>query len=101
MNDALRLALALLAGGVLGLIFFGGLWWSVKRGMVSPRPVLWFLGSMLLRMAVTLSGFYLVADGQWQRLMICVLGFVLARFVVMQLTRSSPAALAQKSSHAA
>ena len=35
-------------GALLGSIFFGGLWWTVRQG-VCPKPVLWFLGSLLLR----------------------------------------------------
>ena len=34
MNEALTLVLAWLAGGVLGAIFFGGLWWTVRKGDV-------------------------------------------------------------------
>ena len=33
------LVLALLAGGVLGAMFFGGLWWTVRRGAASVVSV--------------------------------------------------------------
>ena len=49
MNDILPLALALAAGLLLGAFFFGGLWWTVQKGVASERPALWFLGSLLLR----------------------------------------------------
>ena len=52
MNEVLVLATALAAGLLLGAFFFGGLWWTVRRGVSSPRPALWFFGSMLLRMSV-------------------------------------------------
>ena len=45
-------------GLVLGAVFFGGLWWTVRKGVASPRPALWFVGSMLLRTGVVLAGFY-------------------------------------------
>jgi len=77
----------LLAGGALGAIFFGGLWWTVRKGVLSKQPALWFLGSLLGRMCVTLAGFYFVAGSHWQRLMFCLLGFVLARPAVMWFTR--------------
>src|ERR1035438_6381230 len=32
MTDALRLVLALVTGLLLGAIFFGGLWWTVRKG---------------------------------------------------------------------
>jgi F1F0 ATPase subunit 2 len=89
MNEALILALALLAGGGLGAIFFGGLWWTVRRGILSPRPQLWFLGSLVLRTSIVLAGFYFVGRGQWQRLMLCLIGFVMGRLIVMRLTRTA------------
>jgi len=88
MNETLTLALACLAGGLLGAIFFGGLWWTVRRGMASPRIALWFFGSLLLRMSIVLIGFYFVGHGNWERLVACLLGFILARIIVMRLTRT-------------
>ena len=89
MNDTLMLALAWMAGGVLDAIFFGGLWWTVRKGVSSRRPALCFLGSGLLRMGIVLAGFYSVGRGHWERLLGCLLGFVMARLVVMWLTRPS------------
>ena len=61
MNESLTLALALVAGVLLGAIFFGGLWWTVRKGVSSEQPALWFFGSLLLRMSIALAGFYFVA----------------------------------------
>ena len=88
MNETLTLALAWLAGGLLGAIFFGGLWWTIRKGVSSPHPALWFLGSGLLRMAVVVAGFYFIGGGQWKRLVAGLLGFIVARLVVMWLTRA-------------
>jgi F1F0 ATPase subunit 2 len=88
MNEFLILAVALLAGLILGAIFFGGLWWTVRNGVSSKHPALWFLGSMLLRMCIVLLGFYFVGRGNWQRLVACLLGFIIARFFVIRLTRT-------------
>ena len=85
---------SLLAGGALGAVFFGGLWWTVKRGAVSPAPTRWFLGSFILRTATVLAGFYAVGAGQPVRLLLCLLGFLLARAIVLRLTRAQPTALA-------
>ncbi|MEJ2652622.1 MAG: ATP synthase subunit I [Gammaproteobacteria bacterium] len=85
MNEWVTLALALAAGLVLGAIFFGGLWWTVRKGVSSKRPALLFLGSMLLRTGVVVAGFYVVSDGHWQRLLACLLGFIIARFIVTRL----------------
>jgi F1F0 ATPase subunit 2 len=88
MNKFSMLAIALVAGLVLGAIFFGGLWWTVRKGVVSKSPAFWFFGSLLLRMSVVLAGFYFVGRGDWERLVICLLGFVIARFAVMRTTRT-------------
>jgi F1F0 ATPase subunit 2 len=87
MNEALSLAFVLVAGVLLGAVFFGGLWWTVRQGVSSKQVALWFLGSLLLRMGVTLVGFYFVSSGHWQRLLLCLLGFVLARLIVTRLMR--------------
>jgi F1F0 ATPase subunit 2 len=87
MNEPLSLASALVMGVLLGAMFYGGLWWTVRRGISSKRVALWFFGSLLLRMGVALAGFYLVAGGHWQRLLLCLLGFAMARLAVTRLTR--------------
>jgi F1F0 ATPase subunit 2 len=92
MSDAGSWVAALLAGAILGAIFFGGLWWTVQRGAASPAPVRWFLASLILRTAVVLGGFYIVGAGQPMRLGLCLLGFVLARAIVLRRTRPAPAA---------
>ncbi len=86
MSEAMQPALALLAGMLLGAVFFGGLWWTVNRGLASPRPAQWFIGSLLLRTALVLAGFYFVAGGDWKRMLACLLGFIVARVIVTRLT---------------
>lgn len=103
MNEPLSLAYAFAAGVLLGAMFYGGLWWTVRRAVSSKRVALWFLGSLLLRMGLALAGLYFVAGGHWQRLLLCLLGFVLARLAVMWLTRpleENTAPQASESSHA-
>lgn len=85
MNEWLTLAWALVAGLLLGTIFFGGLWWTVREGMTSKRPALLFLGSMLLRTGVVVAGFYLVTNGHWQQLLACLFGFAVTRLLVTRL----------------
>jgi len=89
MNELPTLALAWLAGGLLGAIFYGGLWWTVRKGVSSRQPALWFFGSLMLRTCVTLAGFYVAAGGHWERLLSCLLGFVMASVFVTRLTRPS------------
>jgi F1F0 ATPase subunit 2 len=88
MTEFLILAVASAAGLLLGAVFFGGLWWTVRKGVSSKRPAFLFLGSLLLRMSFVLVGFYFVGRGNWQRLMACLLGFIIARYCVIRLTRT-------------
>jgi F1F0 ATPase subunit 2 len=103
MNEWVTLALALMAGLLLGAIFFGGLWCTVRKGVTSKRTTLWFLGSVLLRTSVVLLGFYFVLGDHWQRLVAGLLGFVIARLIATWLTRPSgehPTRPAPETSHA-
>jgi len=88
MTETLTLALSGSEGVALGAIFFGGLWWTVQKGVASKQPALWFSGSLLLRTSITLAGFYLVGGGDWTRLAACLLGFVLARLAVTRVSRT-------------
>ena len=102
MNDILRLLPALVGGFLLGAMFFGGLWWTVQKGMSSTQPALWFFGSLLLRTSITLAGFYVISDGHWEKLLACLLGFTIARMTVTRLTRlaETPTRPTQEAGHA-
>jgi F1F0 ATPase subunit 2 len=89
MNEKIILAATVTAGVLLGAIFFGGLWWTVRKGVTAKSPALWFLGSSLLRMGIALVGFYFVARGDWKKLLLCLLGFLVARVIVLRLTLSN------------
>ena len=87
MNNFAILALAGAAGLALGAIFFGGLWWTIRKGISSKHAPLWFLGSLLVRMSVILPGFYFTGRDDWRRLVACLFGFIIARSIVIRLTR--------------
>jgi F1F0 ATPase subunit 2 len=89
MNETLTLVPALVMGVLLGAVFFGGLWWTVRKGVSSKQPALWFFSSLLLRVSIALAGFYSVSGGHWERLLVCLFGFVMARLIVTQLTGPS------------
>ena len=90
MNNPAALTFELMlvgtAGVLLGLFFFGGLWWTLRRALASPRPALWVGGSLLLRIGCVAAGFVVVSAGDWRRLLACLLGFWAARVLVLRLT---------------
>ncbi len=88
MNELIIWMLALLGGSFLGVFFFGGLWWTIQKGLTARNPALWFLGSLLVRTAVVLVGFYFVAGGELGRMLACLAGFLLGRLIVTQLKRN-------------
>jgi len=89
MNEIVYMILAFIGGLLLGTIFFGGLWFTVRKLVISKIPALWFLGSFILRVSITLIGFYYISTGSWQRLLICVAGFIIARFAIIHFTKLS------------
>jgi F1F0 ATPase subunit 2 len=100
MSEPVALAplLAWMAGCLLGVIFYGGLWWTIQHGVSSKRPALWFSASLLLRVTIALGGFYFVGAGRWVWLVVCLLGFYMARLAVTWLTRVKPDRVASHAS---
>lgn len=88
MNEPLSLLLALVAGILLGAFFFGGLWWTVRQGVSSKHPALWFFGSLLLRTGIVVLGFYFILGDDSRRLLAGLLGFIVARLIAMRLARA-------------
>ena len=81
-SEALNFALAILEGVLLGAFFFGGLWWTIQKAVSSKLPAFWFLGSMIFRMGVVLTGVYFVCHEHLSRIFPCLLGFVIGRLAV-------------------
>ena len=87
MSDMGPVIGALLIGLLLGALFFGGLWWTVRRGLTAANPALWFGVSALARMAMTLLGLYYMARAGWPSLLACLCGLLIARVATTRLTR--------------
>jgi F1F0 ATPase subunit 2 len=80
--DQVGIGLALLAGALLGGVFFAGLWWTVRQLGSSRHVALLFLGSMLVRTSLVIVGFYFILGDSWQRLLAGLLGFIVVRLLV-------------------
>ncbi len=79
-------------GAALGIVYFGVLWRSVQRLPLARHPLLWLIGGAVLRIAMLLAAFSVVMDGRWERLVACLAGFIVARFVMVRRLRPQPAA---------
>lgn len=91
MTALSALALGFMAGSALGAVFYGGLWWTVRR--LSGRAVgPWLVGSFLLRTLIVLLGFFAVARGPGYGVAACFAGFLAARVAVTRFTRCAHAA---------
>lgn len=78
------LMLAFLGGVSLGILHFGGLWLTVRYLPGTRQPWLCLTGSTLGRLSVSLVGFYLVMRSGWGHLLVCLGGFLAARFLLIQ-----------------
>ncbi len=90
MREILHQAWILVAGALIGSVFFGGLHWTVHRAIALPVPGLWFFASSILRTIFALAGFWMVTDRNWQSMLVCLVGFVAARLAVVWWTRVVP-----------
>lgn len=103
MYEPLILLMAAIAGTALGVLFFGGLWWTVRKVATSPRPALLFLSSLLFRTSIVLTGFYWIGLGHWERIAAGLVGFSIARCIVIRLTAAyaeNRNSIAKEASHA-
>lgn len=82
MNEIGSLILSLIAGFLLGAFFFGGLWWTTKKAVLSKSPALWFIVSTVVRLGITIACFYLISHDHWERTLICLFGFIIARTII-------------------
>ena len=78
----MALITALAAGIVLGLFYFGGLWWTTRRLLTASNPILLSLGSFFIRTTMVLAGLYLVMAGDWLRLTASLAGMIMVRLVM-------------------
>lgn len=82
--DWLGALLTMTAGAGAGALYFGGLWWTVRRLPGTRRPARWSLASFLLRAAVVMAIFYVVAGKAPVRWVLLLAGFTLARLVLLR-----------------
>ena len=73
---------AFLMGAAVGAIFFGGLYFSVRKIAKVKYPRLLMTISLFLRMGVLLGAFFYIAKGGYQDILLALLGVMLVRFAI-------------------
>ncbi len=83
MNTA-QLLLSFLVGSVTGILYFGGLWYTVRQLPSANRPTLLLIGSFALRLGLLLTAVYLLASAHWSHLLSALVGILLARTLLIR-----------------
>jgi F1F0 ATPase subunit 2 len=84
-----ELVLALAVGAGLGLWFFGGLLWTVRRMAAAQHPVLLMVASFAVRGAGVAAGLVWLAGRHWLLPLAALIGFVAVRTWLLS-TRGTP-----------
>jgi F1F0 ATPase subunit 2 len=92
--------LAFGSGVGLSVLYFGGLWLTVRRVVTGDWPRTVLLGSFVVRAGLLLLGFYLVIlwmGERWELLAACLLGFIVGRTVLVRRWGPRPARASTRS----
>jgi F1F0 ATPase subunit 2 len=88
MNEMVMIILYFLAGAAIGVVYFGGLWWTLRRLGRCRKPHWLALGSFGLRSGICLAGlFWIAREGRWEHVVSSLLGLLAARWVLVHLLR--------------
>ncbi|MFP4006449.1 MAG: ATP synthase subunit I [Spirulinaceae cyanobacterium] len=75
---------ALVPGFALGIFYFGSLWITVRELPITQWPIRLIVGSYISRLIIAGLGFYLIMDGHWERSIFAIMGFILARTLLIR-----------------
>ena len=84
MSQTVFLLIPFGIGVALGVVYFAGLWHTVKHLPDLRHPDLSLFGSFLLRISFLLTGFILLMNGRWEPISAALLGFLLAREILVR-----------------
>ncbi|MDO9555537.1 MAG: ATP synthase subunit I [Atribacterota bacterium] len=86
MSLSIYSLLYLLIGLGLGLLYFGGLWLTIKNMNNVRSPIVLTLGSYILRIAaVFLVLIYVARQGEWGNILILLAGFIIGRIFLSRM----------------
>ena len=84
MNDWIGIGLSLLGGAALGLLYFGGLWWTVLRLRDANRPLALYLASLGIRIAICLLSLSAMLQVGVVYMLAALVGFFVARLALVR-----------------
>lgn len=87
INDWFYLVKALVAGVMMGIVYFGGLWLTVQNLKKYSHPGFLALTSFIVRLALFLFVLYFITDGHWIGVGIFLFGFFVVRTISIWLNR--------------
>ncbi len=73
------MVIAFLTGVLLGVVFFGGLYFSVNRMVDMKHPAVFMIASLIIRMLIVVLGLYLIRGDNFYNIPLALLGIILAR----------------------
>lgn len=79
-----QLVISFFLGIFLGILYFGGLWVTVKQLAETNRPALMFVSSFLIRILIFTAGFYYAVTTGILQALICILSFIITRKVFLK-----------------
>ncbi|HSR05454.1 MAG TPA: ATP synthase subunit I [Proteiniclasticum sp.] len=75
--------IAFIVGVLVGILFFGGLYFTVKKLTTIKYPALFMMLSLIVRLVILAGGIYLIMDGGIQNVLSAMAGIILVRLVMI------------------
>ena len=92
--------LAVFGGGAVGALYFGGLWWTVRRIARTRHPGLLMAASYLVRTTIAAVALLAVASGEAGKVLAALAGFLVVRVALVRSVRGGGLHVATAGTHA-
>lgn len=90
MSMPILLVMQCVAGAIIGVLYFGGLWLTLNKLTGTRQWGLWLGVSFLVRATMAVAGFWILGAGDWRRLLALATGFTIVRFLSVKRIRPEP-----------
>ncbi|MBU1055875.1 MAG: ATP synthase subunit I [Proteobacteria bacterium] len=80
--DPFVICVATVWGVILSILFFGGLWWTLKKIPQKQNPQRFLGYSFIIRTSIALGGFWLALNHSLAAFGITMAAFALMRFIL-------------------